>query len=393
MADAEAIVALLERAGEHGLEPADYEAASLRAGLGSAAAAGPRSQAWADHAARLRRSALEYGDDLAHGRLSPDEAGVRWLLERRRVDVEAAFERGLVRGDPAAALRRVAPAHPEYHLLQAALARTKREGGDPALARRIALNLERWRWMPERLGATHARVNLPAFELRLIEDGAERLRTRVIVGKRGWETPGFTDRLARVMVNPYWNVPDVIARNEVLPKLQRDPALLQRRRYTVLDGWRTDAAVVDPRGIDWRRHSPADFPYRLRQEPGPGNALGRLIFLLDNDFEIYLHDTPGRRLFERSNRALSHGCVRVEGAHELAERLFAAEGRDGELARALAAGANAVLELGEAVPLHVVHFTVEPEGARLVTHPDLYGVDATLERALAARRLRAVTGQ
>ena len=392
-AEAEPVVVLLESAAEQGLEPGDYEAAQLRAELARAAAAGPRSSAWAAFEDRLERSALRYGRELAMGRVEPEEAGVRWLLERRRVDVDAAWRLGLARGEPAAALRRLAPEHPEYHLLQAALARLLREGGDPALVRRLGLNLERWRWMPDRLGATHARVNLPAFELRLIEDGRRTLVTRVIVGKRGWETPGFTDSLGRVMVNPYWNVPDVIARNEVLPKLKQDPAHLQRRRYTVLDGWAADAAIVDPRGIDWRRYSAASFPFRLRQEPGAGNALGRLIFMLDNDFEIYLHDTPGRRLFERANRALSHGCVRVESARELATQLFAREGRAQELSSAIAAGRNAVLELGQAVPLHVVHFTVEPEGARLVTHPDLYGIDESVERALRARRLQAVTGQ
>ncbi len=258
-------------------------------------------------------------------------------------------------------------------------------------ARKVELNMERWRWVPDDLGAVHVRVNLPSFSLTLHENGRELLNCRVIVGRSDWATPAFSDELQRVMVNPYWNVPDVIARREVLPKLQRDPALLQRRRYTVLDGWRSDAEVVDPRTISWDRLTATNFPYRLRQEPGGGNALGRLIFMLGNDFEIYLHDTPGRRLFDRANRALSHGCIRVDASRELAGRLFANEGRSSVLDSGLASGRNGIVSLDEAVPLHVLHFTATPgPGGRVRSLPDLYGVDASLAAALDGLRSRAL---
>jgi murein L,D-transpeptidase YcbB/YkuD len=462
-----ALLDLLAGAADEGLDPRDYGLQALRAALARAERAAPRSRAWLELDLELTRAAAAYGNDLAHGRLSPDAAAVRWLLRAREADVAGAIVRALETGRIAESLGALAPPHPEYARLRFELGRLRaaeRAGGWPGIpearptaasaaapdlrralaarlaaedylptgvsspqllssalkafqelhglsadgvlgpatrralaepaarrARRVQLNMERWRWVPDELGDVHVRVNLPAYSLTLHEGGREVLRSRVIVGRKDWATPAFTDALQQVMVNPYWNVPDVIARRELLPKLKRDPALLQRRRYTVLDGWRTDARVVDPRTINWRSLSAANFPYRLRQEPGGGNALGRLIFMLDNDFEIYLHDTPGKRLFDRSERALSHGCIRVDASRALADRLFASEGRGPELRQGLASGRNGIVQLQEAVPLHVVHFTATPgEGGRIRSLPDLYGVDAALDSALSERERRAL---
>lgn len=460
---------LLADAGRDGLEPGDYALDHLRRVLSRAERSEPRSRAWLELDLELTLAAAAYGKDLAQGRVTPDEAAVRWLLAPRQADVAGAITRAIETGRVAESLGGLAPPHPEYSRLRRELGRLReaeRSGGWPRLpraaavaasaaspalqralaerlaaedylplgvsspqllesalqafqevqglspdgvlgpatraaldesprdrARRVVLNMERWRWVPDDLGPLHVRVNLPAYSLSLREHGREVLSSRVIVGKQDWATPSFTDALQRVMVNPYWNVPDVIARHEVLPKLKREPQLLQRRRYTVLDSWRSDARVVDPRTINWRSLTAANFPYRLRQEPGGGNALGRLIFMLDNDFEIYLHDTPGRRLFDRAERALSHGCIRVDASQALARRLFENEGRTADLDTGLASGRNGIVELREPVPLHVVHFTATPgAGGRIRNLPDLYGVDAALDDALASRSRRSLPG-
>lgn len=178
-----------------------------------------------------------------------------------------------------------------------------------ARAQQIALNMDRWRRLPDSLGERHVRVNVPAFRLRMIDSGTEVLAMRVIVGTPSTRTPVFSDRIRYVQFRPYWNVPDSIARGELLPKATSNQDYLRARGYEVLDGWSEDASIVDPGGIDWQADR---FAYRLRQRPGPQNALGLVKFMFPNRYSVYLHDTPAGHLFERRTRALSHGCVRVE---------------------------------------------------------------------------------
>jgi murein L,D-transpeptidase YcbB/YkuD len=167
-------------------------------------------------------------------------------------------------------------------------------------AAQIAGNLERYRWLPRALGTRYILVNVPAFRLQAFDNGTETLTMKVIVGAEydGRSTPVFSDSLQTVVFRPYWNVPDNIAENEIWPKAEVDPSYLARNDYEVVRG--------------------EDGP-RVRQKPGPGNALGLVKFLFPNNFAIYLHDTPQGELFEEDVRAFSHGCIRVERPAELAQ--------------------------------------------------------------------------
>ena len=154
----------------------------------------------------------------------------------------------------------------------------------------IIANMERWRWMPRDLGETRIEVNIPDFEARVIDNGAVIHRTRVIVGKETTPTPVFSDTMKFLIVNPYWNVPQSIIRKEMLPKAAGDPNYFSRLGYQV---------------------SSSAGHLTVRQPPGERNALGRIKFMFPNDFSVYMHDTPTRKLFASSKRAFSHGCVRV----------------------------------------------------------------------------------
>lgn len=250
----------------------------------------------------------------------------------------------------------------------------------------VELNLERWRWLPADLGRRHVLVNIAGYDYRLIEDGVERLYGRTIVGRSYRSTPVFSDRIEYLVLNPTWTVPRKLAVEDKLPQIRKDPDFLQREGFTVYSGWGEDAEAVPPEYVDWHSLSKDFFPYRLVQAPGAANALGQVKFLFPNKYDIYLHDTPSRYLFERANRAFSSGCIRVEHPLALAEYLLQGEpGWNRErIDRVLSRGGEDWIRLREPVPVHLLHWTAwqDPDGS-LQLRDDLYGRDARLARALA----------
>lgn len=252
----------------------------------------------------------------------------------------------------------------------------------------IDYNLERWRWLSADPSGRHIRVNIAAFDMALYENNVPQLRSAVVVGKESWKTDIFSDVLERIIVNPYWNVPRSILEEDILPKAKADPDYLRKKNLEIVDGWGNDASVVDPRRIDWQRLDVDAFPYRLRQRPGPENSLGLVKFRFPNDFNIYLHDTPADALFSRTNRAFSHGCIRVERPVALAARVLAQSnpGLDEDAIRqAIAAGERREFVLDAPVPVFILYWTalVNPEG-ELEFHQDIYDIDGKLAQALAA---------
>jgi len=258
--------------------------------------------------------------------------------------------------------------------------------------RQIELNMERWRWMPDDLGPRYLFVNLAAFTLELWEGGSLTHMARVVVGTPYQRTPVFSDRMTYLEVNPYWNVPPSIARNEMLPKLRKDPTYLARNGYTLFSGWSDTAVQLDATKIDWSRISPRAFPYKIRQEPGDRNALGRIKFMFPNQFDVYLHDTPSRNLFARANRTFSHGCIRVEHPLDLAERVLALTGTPGwdraRLDATVASGKRTVIPLKSALPIHLAYITAfVDDGGRVNFRSDIYDRDDRLDAALTASRI------
>jgi murein L,D-transpeptidase YcbB/YkuD len=254
--------------------------------------------------------------------------------------------------------------------------------------RQIDVNLERWRWLPADLGARHIEVNVPAYDLRVVESGAVTRRHRVVVGLEDRETPMVSGLLTEVVLSPYWNVPASIAGRDLLPAILADPALLATQGFVLLE--RATGAAVDPAAVDWPAVADSaafNARYRLRQDPGPRNALGAVKFTFSNGHAIYLHDTPARHLFELTERDFSSGCIRVENAMDLAVYVLAdsPEWTRSRIEAAAASGVEVVVPLRREIPVHLMYWTawVDDDGT-LELRDDVYGRDEIVRRALAA---------
>ncbi|MBU2618786.1 MAG: L,D-transpeptidase family protein [Proteobacteria bacterium] len=187
--------------------------------------------------------------------------------------------------------------------------------------RQLTASLERCQPLPSLLEPRHILINIADFTLKLYEDGELRLSMPVIVGKTYRQTPVFNGRISSLVLNPAWEVPHSIATKDLLPKIKKNPGYLRTSDIRVFRGW-NPGTEVDSAGVDWASLSPSRFPYRLRQEPGPDNALGRVKFLFPNPYDVYLHDTPSRELFQKDDRTFSSGCIRLARPLELAVHLL-----------------------------------------------------------------------
>nr|WP_244937436.1 L,D-transpeptidase family protein [Methylobacterium crusticola] len=225
----------------------------------------------------------------------------------------------------------------------------------------LLANMERWRWLPADLGETHVFVNIPEFKVRVMSGGRVLDEARAIVGKPDSPTPVFSGEMTYAVVNPSWTVPPSILKNEFLPRLARDPNYAARLGYQV---------VRRGNGI------------AVRQPPGERNALGFIKFMFPNDHAVYLHDTPNRALFARSERALSHGCVRVEDPFRFAEVVLGPSWPTERLRKLIGKGERTVM-LPRRLPVHLAYFTLAAdETGTLRSIPDLYGINARVKVAL-----------
>ncbi|MEO1105954.1 MAG: L,D-transpeptidase family protein, partial [Pseudomonadota bacterium] len=239
--------------------------------------------------------------------------------------------------------------------------------------------MERWRWLPRDLGASHVKVNIPAYRVRVSHDGKTAYEGRVIVGKPGNPTPIFSDEIEHLVVNPYWNIPFSIASKEMLGGIQKNPAgYLARRGYEVVHRGR----VVNPSSLSWSKGTLRNV--RIRQRPGRRNALGAVKFMFPNKHAVYLHDTPTKHLFKRGRRAFSHGCVRVDQPFVFAEALLADEEKlSGKGLRRMVGGGERYVHLERHIPVHLTYFTREVGAdGKLVRLADVYGYDRRTRKAL-----------
>jgi len=245
----------------------------------------------------------------------------------------------------------------------------------------MELNMERRRWMPDYLGETYVFVNLADQNLKVVRNGKTWHTARVVVGKPYHATPVFSKEMTYIEVNPYWNVPYSIATKEYLPKLIKNANALSSQNIRVFNG----STEMSASSIPWSNYSRANFPFKLRQDPGPKNALGHIKFMFPNQFNIYIHDTPSKGLFNRAQRSFSHGCIRVSDPFMLGEMILMDQGFDKAKLEALKVqGKRKVITLETPVPVHLTYLTawMNKDGS---THfrRDIYGRDDVLLKALA----------
>ncbi len=244
----------------------------------------------------------------------------------------------------------------------------------------LALNLERWRWLPADLGDRHILVNVPEYHLEVWDQGKVPLSMRVVVGKKDTPTPIFNDDMTYLVLAPYWNVPPDIVKSETVPQALRDPAFLERTDMEVLD---REGNPVEPSSIDMESVG----EYRFRQRPGASNSLGLVKFMFPNQYNVYLHDTPADSLFARATRSFSHGCVRLEQPEKLAQYVLADQPSwtPDRISQAMHSGAETTVKLSRSLPVYLGYWTarVSADGI-LQFRDDLYGVDARQSAMLAA---------
>jgi murein L,D-transpeptidase YcbB/YkuD len=381
------LVQQLKYSERHGLEPAssgvdEFEqlrAASQHKTRGTAfpVAAVP------EHDARMTYAYLRYAADLIGWTHSAKDVHATWLTAPKVEDLVARLTDAVTNNRVRATLEELAPTHPQYKGLQAALVRELES--PTGHAEQIRMNLERWRWAPRDLGERYVLINVPAYQMQVMEGETPALAMRVIVGQPNHQTPLFSDEMTYVVFSPYWNIPPDILRNETLPRIARDPEYLERNNMEVVG----TSGVVDPGSIDWSDEG-ATRGLTFRQRPGDDNALGLVKFIFPNHFNVYLHDTPGDHLFNKEKRTLSHGCIRIENPLAMAE--YVMEDNDkwdsARIQAAMQSRREQAVTLKQKLPVHIGYWTawVESDGKTVTYTDDPYGIDPKHARLLAGSR-------
>lgn len=246
----------------------------------------------------------------------------------------------------------------------------------------IEANLERWRWINDDLGKEYILVNIAGFNLKVVKGDSTVIQSQAIVGRDFTQTPVFSSMMKYIVLNPDWSVPHQIIVDEIVPEVIKDSTYLAKNDMQIVD---FDGNPIDPVSIDWRSIPEKGFPYMIRQAPGPKNPLGRIKFVLPNDFEVYIHDTPGRSLFSASTRAFSHGCIRINRAQDLAEYFLKADPAwtPENVQKAIDSGKEQIIILKEPIPVHILYLTAwaDNDGTVYFTR-DVYSRDGILISAL-----------
>lgn len=258
----------------------------------------------------------------------------------------------------------------------------------------VIVAMERERWVNKDRGARHIQVNLTDFTAKIVDNGKVTFSTRSVIGARDAkrQSPEFSDQMEFMVINPSWFVPRSIATGEYLPELQQNPYAVQHLIITDRSGRQVDRASVD-----FAKYTRQSFPYAMRQPPSRSNALGLVKFMFPNKYNIYLHDTPAKKLFARETRAYSHGCIRLADPFDFAYALLAVQTNDpkGLFQSKLATGKEAQVDLETPVPVHIIYRTAFANGkGQMQYRRDIYGRDDRIWKALsqAGVELRAVQG-
>lgn len=379
------VVSELEQADDWGLDRSAFD-------LPQPDALPKTPEAQADAEIKLDLAILTYARHARGGRYTPSEISVLFDQVPQLRDPKIVLAEIAVAEEPDAYLRSLHPQHDGFARLQKALVEARKgdaennsgdaesdakpeEKPDETAIRRMVLNMERWRWLPEDLGEMYVWLNTPEYMLYMVKDGKTIFTDKTLVGTISKATPVFSADMGSVVFNPEWIAPRSVLRETLLPPLRnKNYDFLKKHRFSVRYGGKP----VNVAKVKW--NSQNIHNYTFIQRPGPGNNLGKVKFLYPNKHDVYMHDTiPVRKkVFEKSARSIGYGCVRMEKPQDFAEILL---DEDQDLPKTRVKelwdkSVNAPVEIKSTIPVHTTYFTavVDDEG-KVETFVDLYGLD------------------
>lgn len=246
------------------------------------------------------------------------------------------------------------------------------------LMEKLAVNMERLRWLPDTTLQEFILVNIAGYSMDFISKQDTLLHSNAIVGKSYRKTPVFNAAMSYLVFSPTWTIPPTILKNDVLPSVRKNSAYLAEKNMRVLDH---SGNTIDPHTINWEKISGPDFPYLIRQEPGPSNPLGSVKFMFPNEYDVYIHDTPSKELFYREDRALSSGCIRIQKPYELAQLLLNDQPlwTDERIRSAMQQNQEQLVQLNRKIPVIILYLTCWTDSNRRENiRNDIYSRDAEL---------------
>lgn len=255
---------------------------------------------------------------------------------------------------------------------------------------RIAISLDRYKMLPEKMPSRYVWVNLPGYYMRLVEEDSVLLWSKIVCGKNITRTPLLTSAISDMITYPQWTIPNSIIVKEILPALKRDTNYLARKGFSLID---SKGDVINPGSVDWTKYKKG-IPYKVVQGSGDENALGILKFNFPNKYAVYLHDTNQRYLFSRAMRSLSHGCVRVQQWKELANYIIRYDYKEKSYDDAFAARDSLdawldrkekhTIPVRQRLPVYIRYFTCEGKNGKILFYDDIYGEDKVLQEKFFA---------
>ena len=252
--------------------------------------------------------------------------------------------------------------------------------------KKLLLNIDRIKRLPDQAEDRYIMVNIPDFRLYYKENGKQKLTMRVIVGDKTHHTPIFSNKVSFIVLNPYWLIPDSIVQKEMIPKILKNPKYLEEKGYEVRKSYKFSNPAMDTSKIDWAKvlRNGQTKKYKFMQPPGPKNALGKIKFKFPNRYAVYLHDTPTKKLFKKGRRSFSHGCIRVAKPNALLAT-FAPHERSvnfNSTQRVLKGKVKKQLNLSKHVPVHIIYLTAWINSDGLLHYrPDIYNYDSKQSRS------------
>lgn len=255
---------------------------------------------------------------------------------------------------------------------------------------RIAISMDKYKMLPEKMPPKYFWVNLPSFQMQLIEGDSAKISSKIICGKPKTRTPVLTSSISELITYPQWVPPPSIIMKEILPAVKKNPGYIEKKGFSLLD---KDGNEVDPYSVDWSKYSKG-IPYKVVQGSGDANALGIMKFVFANKYSVYLHDTNQRYLFGQTNRSLSHGCIRVQEWEKLAFYLL---NMDNMASGNRSSRADSVrvwlrnkqkrsIALRSKMPVFIRYITCEGTGDRIIFYDDIYGDDKRLREKYFASK-------